>query len=109
MLSGHRPGPDGEDGHGRQRPCSRCAAHTGDQRSRAVHHGSWTTASIDCIVFDPPYHNNINYAELSDFFYVWLKRTAGYVFPEYFTEHLTDKTNEAIASPARFRAQASRS
>ena len=63
-------------------------------------------ASIDCIVFDPPYHNNVNYAELSDFFYVWLKRTAGYVFPEYFTEHLADKANEAIASPARFRAQA---
>ena len=63
-------------------------------------------ASIDCIVFDPPYHNNVNYAELSDFFYVWLKRTAGYVFPEYFTDHLSDKTNEAIASPARFRAQA---
>ena len=66
----------------------------------------WTTTSIDCIVFDPPYHNNVNYAELSDFFYVWLKRTAGYVFPEYFTEHLADKTNEAIASPARFRTQA---
>ena len=63
-------------------------------------------ASVDCIVFDPPYHNNVNYAELSDFFYVWLKRTAGYVFPEYFIEYLTDKTNEAIASPARFRAQA---
>ena len=63
-------------------------------------------ASIDCIVFDPPYHNNVNYAELSDFFYVWLKRTAGYVYPEYFTEHLSDKTDEAIASPARFRAQA---
>ena len=63
-------------------------------------------ASIDCIVFDPPYHNNVNYAELSDFFYVWLKRTAGHVFPEYFTDHLTDKANEAIASPARFRAQA---
>ena len=63
-------------------------------------------ASVDCIVFDPPYHNNVNYAELSDFFYVWLKRTAGYVFPEYFTEHLADKMNEAIASPARFRAQA---
>ena len=63
-------------------------------------------ASIDCIVFDPPYHNNVNYAELSDFFYVWLKRTAGYVFPEYFTDYLADKVNEAIASAARFRAQA---
>ena len=65
-------------------------------------------ASIDCIIFDPPYHNNVNYAELSDFYYVWLKRTAGYVFPEYFTDHLTDKANEAIASPARFREQAAK-
>ena len=35
--------------------------------------------SIDAIVFDPPYYNNVDYAELSDFFYVWLKRTVGYV------------------------------
>ena len=34
-------------------------------------------ASVDCIVFDPPYEENVCYAELSDFFYVWLKRTAG--------------------------------
>ena len=61
--------------------------------------------SVDCIVFDPPYHNNINYAELSDFFYVWLKRTGGYVMPELFPNYLTDKVNEAIASPARFRQQ----
>ena len=59
--------------------------------------------SVDAVIFDPPYHNNVNYAELSDFFYVWLKRTAGYVDPEGFHEHLTDKVNEAIASPARFK------
>ena len=63
--------------------------------------------SVDAIVFDPPYHNNVNYAELSDFFYVWLKRTAGYVLGDgLFAEHLTDKVNEAIASPARFRGRA---
>ena len=60
-------------------------------------------ASVDAIVFDPPYYDNVSYAELSDFFYVWLKRTAGYVHPEWFGDYLTDKTNEAIASPARFR------
>ena len=59
--------------------------------------------SIDTIVIDPPYHDNVCYAELSDFFYVWLKRTAGYVFPKHFTDYLTDKVSEAIASPARFR------
>ena len=64
-------------------------------------------ASVDAIVFDPPYHNNVNYAELSDFFYVWLKRTAGYVLNDgLFADHLTDKVNEAIASPARFKRQA---
>ncbi len=63
-------------------------------------------ASVDAVIFDPPYHNNVNYAELSDFFYVWLKRTAGYVLPAdgLFVEQLTDKVNEAIASPARFKA-----
>ena len=59
--------------------------------------------SIDSIVFDPPYHDNVAYAELSDFFYVWLKRTAGYIYPENFTMHLTEKDMEAIASPARFK------
>ena len=68
------------------------------------------SASVDAIIFDPPYHNNVNYAELSDFFYVWLKRTAGYVLGDsLLAPHLTDKVNEAIASPARFREQAQRS
>ena len=65
------------------------------------------SASMDAIIFDPPYHNNVNYAELSDFFYVWLKRTAGYVLGDnLMAPHLTDKVNEAIASPARFREEA---
>ena len=61
--------------------------------------------SVDAIVFDPPYHDNVNYAELSDFFFVWLKRTAGYALGADFRRaYLTDKTNEAIASPARIKA-----
>ena len=59
--------------------------------------------SIDAVIMDPPYYDNVMYAELSDFFYVWLKRTAGHVFPELFRRHLTDKDNEAVANPARFR------
>ncbi|MDE0024267.1 MAG: DUF1156 domain-containing protein [Spirochaetaceae bacterium] len=61
--------------------------------------------SIDVVVMDPPYYDNVMYAELADFFYVWLKRTAGHVFPELFRGHLTDKDNEAVANPARFRGQ----
>ena len=59
--------------------------------------------SIDAVVMDPPYYDNVMYAELSDFFYVWLKRTAGHVFPDLFRRQLTDKENEAVANPARFR------
>ena len=62
-------------------------------------------ASIDVVVMDPPYYDNVMYAELSDFFYVWLKRTAGHVFPELFRRQLTDKENEAVANPAKFRGE----
>jgi adenine-specific DNA methylase len=62
-------------------------------------------ASVDCIVMDPPYYDNVMYAELSDFFYVWLKRTAGLLYPELFTGHLTDKDREAVANPAKFQGQ----
>ena len=61
--------------------------------------------SIDAVVMDPPYYDNVMYAELSDFFYVWLKRTAGRVFPELFRRYLTDKDSEAVANPMRFRGR----
>lgn len=59
--------------------------------------------SVDAVVIDPPYYANVMYAELSDFFYVWLKRTAGYVYPEWFRRPLTDKENEAVANVAKFK------
>ncbi len=62
-------------------------------------------ASVDCVVMDPPYYDNVMYAELSDFFYVWLKRTAGLIYPELFTGHLTDKDREAVANAAKFAGQ----
>lgn len=62
-------------------------------------------ASMDAVVMDPPYYDNVMYAELSDFFYVWLKRTAGQVLPELFRRPLTDKENEAVANPAKFREE----
>ena len=61
--------------------------------------------SIDIVVMDPPYYDNVMYAELSDFFYVWLKRTAGYVEPDLFRRLLTDKDHEAVANVARFKGQ----
>ena len=59
--------------------------------------------SIDAIVTDPPYYGTIQYAELSDFFYVWQKRILGDIFPDLFWMELTDKDREAVANPSRFR------
>ncbi len=64
--------------------------------------------TVDAVVMDPPYYDNVMYAELSDFFYVWLKRTAGYIDREMgtlFRRALTDKEHEAVANPARFKGQ----
>lgn len=51
---------------------------------------------------DPPYYDNIGYAALSDFFYIWLRRTIGDVFPDLFSTVLVPKIEELTASPERF-------
>ncbi len=51
---------------------------------------------------DPPYYDNIGYADLSDFFYVWLRKCIGGAFPNLFSTLLTPKRQELIASPFRF-------
>ena len=58
--------------------------------------------SVALVAMDPPYYDNVMYAELSDFFYVWEKRTLGLVHPELFSSELTDKKNEAVANVSRF-------
>ncbi|MFJ9420187.1 DUF1156 domain-containing protein [Streptomyces sp. NPDC101227] len=58
--------------------------------------------SVSHICMDPPYYDNVMYAELADYFYVWEKRTLGRLVPDYFRDDLTDKENEAVANPARF-------
>lgn len=59
--------------------------------------------SVDTIVIDPPYYATIPYADLADFFYVWLKRTLGDIFPQLFYLEITDRDREAIANPSRFK------
>ena len=51
---------------------------------------------------DPPYYDNIGYAGLSDFFYVWLRRTIGELHPEIFDTVLVPKSPELIASAELF-------
>jgi adenine-specific DNA methylase len=53
--------------------------------------------ACDVVVTDPPYFDAIAYGDLSDYFYVWLKRGLGDVIPEALTTPLTPKTDEATA------------
>ena len=53
---------------------------------------------------DPPYYDNICYADLSDFFYIWLKMSLKDVFPSLFSEAAVPKAEELIASPYRFKS-----
>lgn len=50
---------------------------------------------------DPPYYNNIGYADLSDFFFVWLRRTLRNIEPGLFRRILTPKSEELVATPYR--------
>jgi len=50
---------------------------------------------------DPPYYDNIGYADLSDFFYVWLRRTLRPIFPDLFATLAVPKAEELVATPYR--------
>ena len=50
---------------------------------------------------DPPYYDNVGYADLSDFFYVWLRRQLRSIFPELFATVAVPKTEELVATPYR--------
>ncbi|MBM4467700.1 MAG: DUF1156 domain-containing protein, partial [Chloroflexi bacterium] len=51
---------------------------------------------VEAIVTDPPYYDAIPYADISDFFYVWLRRTVGYQYPQLFDALLTPKCDELV-------------
>lgn len=64
-------------------------------------------AQTDCelrdimVSTDPPYYDNIGYADLSDFFYVWMRKALSNTFPELFHTMLVPKAEELIATPFR--------
>ena len=58
--------------------------------------------SVDKLVStDPPYYDNIGYADLSDFFYVWLRRSLRQIYPELFATLSVPKLEELVATPYR--------
>ena len=54
-----------------------------------------------CVSTDPPYYDNIGYADLSDYFYVWLRRSLKPVFPAIFATLAVPKAEELVATPYR--------
>ncbi len=58
---------------------------------------------------DPPYYDNVGYADLSDYFYVWLRRSLQSIHPSLFATVLTPKSQELIASPYRHDGDKERS
>lgn len=87
----------------------------GERRARArITRGSAAdlelpSKSIDAIVTDPPYYDNVMYGECSDYFYVWLKRALRRSWPELTELTLSDKQEEAVANPSLFRDVATHS
>jgi putative DNA methylase len=55
------------------------------------------------ICTDPPYYDNIAYADLSDYFYIWLRQSLRTIYPELFRSILVPKTQELVATPYRFK------
>jgi putative DNA methylase len=62
---------------------------------------SQTVTTGKVVSTDPPYYDNIGYADLSDFFYVWLRRSLQQVFPELFATLAVPKAEELVATPYR--------
>ena len=58
------------------------------------------------VATDPPYYDNIGYADLSDFFYLWLRHSLRNVFPEIFATLTVPKTEELVATPYRHGGKA---
>lgn len=53
------------------------------------------------IATDPPYYDNVGYADLSDFFYSWLRRSIRFVYPDLLATMTTPKAEELVADPVR--------
>jgi putative DNA methylase len=80
-------------------------ALTGERRSTAEQanvRDEWVAVAQSAVVStDPPYYDNIGYADLSDFFYVWLRRSLKPVFPALFATVAVPKEEELVATPHR--------
>jgi putative DNA methylase len=61
---------------------------------------------FDAVITDPPYYDNVPYSDLSDFFYVWLRRTVGTLYPTVLGTPLTPKEQEITQDPSKNKSKA---
>lgn len=59
-------------------------------------HLPYGNGEFDAVVIDPPYYQSVMYSDLSDFFYVWLKRSLGAIYPKLFETPWTPKSAEIV-------------
>ena len=71
-----------------------CSAHVTQASALSL---PYPNNHFDAVFTDPPYYDNVPYSYLSDFFYVWFKRTIGNLYPELFATPLTPKNEEIVA------------
>ena len=73
-----------------------CLPNIGHITKSSAYSLSFSNDSIDLFFTDPPYYDAIPYADLSDFFFVWLKRTISSIFPDLFNSEVVEKDDECI-------------
>ena len=79
-----------------------------DKRPASVLRGNsqelnFPDASFDAVIIDPPYYFSVMYSDLSDFFYVWLKRSVGDLYPGNFVTQWTPKDQEVVQNRTNSR------
>lgn len=74
--------------------------HTGTEPARVERGDAQTLpygdGEFDAVIIDPPYYQSVMYSDLSDYFYVWLKRSVGNLYPELFETPWTPKSAEIV-------------
>lgn len=82
------------------RHCSTTGSITANVQRGDAQQLTFDDGTFDAVIVDPPYYDAIQYGDLSDFFYVWLKRSIGHLHPAVFGTPLTPKQQEVIESRA---------
>lgn len=82
------------------------SGHPADVRRGSATQLPYDDKFFDAVITDPPYYDNVPYSDLSDFFYVWLRRTVGDLYPTVLGTPLTPKDQENTQDPSKNKSKA---